>query len=118
LLRRLPVIAAVLALSLATSCMLNREPDENAEPTPATVLRVENQAFLDMTIYVYRNSTRIRLGQARGNTVTKLTIPTSLMFGSTPLRFQADPIGGTRAPISQEILVSPGDEVTLTIPPS
>jgi hypothetical protein len=33
-----------------------------------------------------------------------------------PLRFLADPIGGNRAPVSDEIAVEPGDEVTLTIP--
>jgi hypothetical protein len=81
-------------------------------------LRVENQAFLDMTIYVYRSSQRIRLGTATGNSVTRLTIPANLIFGATPLRFQADPIGGSRAPISSEITVAPGDEVVLTIPPN
>jgi hypothetical protein len=35
----------------------------------------------------------------------------------TPLRFIADPIGGNRASVSQEITVVPGDTVVLTIPP-
>ncbi len=89
-----------------------------AEPVPPTRLRVENQAFLDMTIYVYRSSQRVRLGVATGNSVTRLTIPSSLIFGATALRFQADPIGGNRTPLTQEITVAPGDEVVLTIPPN
>jgi hypothetical protein len=71
-----------------------------------------------MNIYVYRSSQRVRLGTATGNSVTRLTIPANLLFGATPLRFQADPIGGSRSPISSEITVAPGDEVVLTIPPN
>ena len=117
--RRAVAMALMMAcLALAGACSRNNNPDEMAEPVPPTRLRVENQAFLDMTIYVYRSSQRIRLGTATGNSVTRLTIPANLIFGATPLRFQADPIGGSRAPISSEITVAPGDEVVLTIPPN
>lgn len=115
--RALMMVGAMASLALASACSLNKNQDEAAEPVPPTSLRVENQAFLDMTIYVYRSTQRIRLGLATGNSVTRLTIPANLIFGATPLRFQADPIGGNRTPISSEITVSPGDEVVLTIPP-
>lgn len=108
----------VACLVLAGACARTNDPNEMVEPVPPTRLRVENQAFLDMTIYVYRSSQRVRLGIATGNSTTRLTIPANLIFGATPLRFQADPIGGNRASVSQEISVSAGDEVTLTIPPS
>jgi hypothetical protein len=107
----------VACMTLLSACSMNKKEDEALEPVPPTRLRVENQAFLDMTIYVFRSSQRIRLGVASGNSTTRLTIPRNLVFGATPLRFQADPIGASRTPISQEITVSPGDEVTLTIPP-
>ena len=113
------LVAATSWLAIAAACATSQqEPDPNAEPVPPTRLRVENQAFLDMTIYVYRSSQRIRLGIANGNGTTRFTIPSNLIFGATPLRFQADPIGSNRTSISQEITVTPGDEVTLTIPPS
>ncbi|HEY2067009.1 MAG TPA: hypothetical protein VGG84_13725 [Gemmatimonadaceae bacterium] len=105
-------------LMVAAACSANQQPDPMAEPVPPTRLRVENQAFLDMTVYVYRSSQRIRLGVANGNSTTRFTIPSNLIFGATPLRFQADPIGSNRTSVSQEITVTPGDEVTLTIPPS
>ena len=116
--RAVTMVLVMACLALASACSRNKNPDEMAEPVPPTRLRVENQAFLDMTIYVYRSSQRIRLGTATGNSVTRLTIPANLIFGATPLRFQADPIGGSRAPISSEITVAPGDEVVLTIPPN
>jgi hypothetical protein len=116
--RRATWAMAIVCLALAGACSMNKNPEENAEPVPPTRLRVENQAFLDMTIYVYRSSQRIRLGLASGNSTTRLVIPANLIFGATPLRFEANPIGGTRASLSHEITVSPGEEVTLTIPPS
>ena len=82
-----------------------------------TVIQVDNQGFLDMTVYAARSSERVRLGIASGNRKTNLTIPSSLIFGLTPLRFVADPIGGRRASVSEEITVSPGDTVLLMIPP-
>lgn len=115
---RVTMLAAAMCLSLATGCASNNDPETAAEPVPPTRLRVENQAFLDMTIYVYRSSQRIRLGQATGNSTTRFTIPSNIVMGAMSLRFQADPIGGNRLPVSQEISVSPGDEVFLTIPPN
>lgn len=115
--RHAALMLAVVCMTLLSACSLNKKEDEVAEPVPPTRLRVENQAFLDMTIYVFRSSQRIRLGVASGNSTTRMTIPRNLVFGATPLRFQADPIGASRTPVTQEITVSPGDEVTLTIPP-
>ena len=112
---RTMMVAACLAI--ASGCSQNVDPNEPVEPIPPTTLRVENQAFLDMTIYVYRSTQRIRLGTATGNSVTRLRIPANLIFGATSLRFQADPIGSTRSSISTEISVAAGDEVMLTIPP-
>jgi hypothetical protein len=116
--RALAMVAMAACIAIAGGCNINHDPNEVAEPVPPTYLRVENQAYLDMTIYVYRSSQRIRLGSATGNSVTRLRIPDNLIFGATPLRFQADPIGGSRSPISSEITVTAGDEVVLTIPPS
>jgi hypothetical protein len=82
-----------------------------------TVLVVNNQNFLDFTIYLITGGQRVRLGDATGNRRTKLTIPSHYVFGVSTLQFQADPIGGRRAPISDAISVTAGDEVELTIPP-
>ena len=110
-------LAVLLGLIAVAGCSRNDPPETDAAPVPETTLRVENQAFLDMTIYAVRSSQRVRLGIATGLSVTKFTIPKSLIFGSTPLAFYADPIGGRRTPVSQEVMVSPGDEVQLMIPP-
>lgn len=89
-----------------------------ARANSVTTLRVINQRFLDMVVYVLpQNGVRLRLGNATGNSSTVLTIPSSVIFGVSQIRFVADPIGGAGASLSQSILVTPGDQVTLTITP-
>jgi hypothetical protein len=106
--------APLLFLGLA-ACGARTGPQE---AQPATVLEVDNQHSLDMNIYVVRTSgARERLGTATAHTRSRLTIPARLIFGLTPLRFMADPIGGRATPVTQEITVQPGDTVVLQIPP-
>ena len=59
---------------------------------------------------------RIRVGTATGSRTTIFRLPINITTVES-LQFIADPIGSSRAPVSDEILVSPGDVVTLTIPP-
>lgn len=82
------------------------------------MLQVENQGFSDMIIYAVSGAQRVRLGLATGNSTKSFTIPNYLIRGAGPLRFLADPVGGNRTPVSEEITVQPGDIVSLTIPPS
>ncbi len=88
-------------------------------PTPqaATTIRVRNQSFLDHNIYVLNGGARSRLGTVAGNSSAVLRIPQSFVQPGAQLRFLADPIGSNRTPVSDQIVVSPGDEVQLTIPP-
>lgn len=122
--RRLIVVLAALAVS---ACAQAGQSTSTGDVVPADsvpnetfgTLRVDNQAFSDMTIYVIEPSgQRSRIGTATGNTITTLRIPSRLLGGARALRFQADPIGGTQTPISQEVTVIPGEVVILTIPPN
>jgi hypothetical protein len=110
------LIGFTLLLATLVACNPLRRGTNTADLTGPTVVQVDNQGFLDMTVYAARSSQRIRLGIATGNGKTNFTIPTVLISGLTPLRFIADPIGGNRASVSQEITVAPGDTVVLTIP--
>ncbi|MDQ6769237.1 MAG: hypothetical protein M3Z54_04550 [Gemmatimonadota bacterium] len=108
----LPLVVLALAACSAYS-RGSASTDQNAP----TVLQVDNQGFLDMNVYAARSSQRTRLGNAAGNRKTNFVIPKMLIAGLTPLRFIADPIGGNRPSVSQEITVAPGDTVVLVIPP-
>lgn len=109
------VSLALLLLGVAACASFSHSgtPDQN-QPT---VVVVDNQSYLDMNVYAVRSGQRIRLGTAGGVGKTSLTIPSTLVSGATPIRFVADPIGGARASVSQEITVSPGDTVVMQIPP-
>ena len=109
-------IVVTLGLALA-ACGGSKKSRSAPVPQPRTSVRVENQGFSDMTIYAIRSGQRVRLGNAPGNSTTTFTIPSNLIFGATPLRFLADPIGSNRTPVSDEITVQPGDQVRLVLPP-
>lgn len=114
--RRSFVVASLAALS--AGCASASGGQKLPGLTPSTQLRVENQAFLDMVIYLVIGSQRVRLGQVSGNATTLLDIPSQYVFGPTQMQFVADPVGSSRMPISESITVSPGDVVTLRIPPA
>ena len=46
-----------------------------------------------------------------------MRIPSSQIFGPTPLRFQLDFLAGPRTPLTESITVVPGDTVVLQVPP-
>jgi hypothetical protein len=111
------VVLTAFAL-LAGACATNKSKG-GAVPEPTTTVRVENQAFNDMTVYVVQQAgNRIRLGTVTGNSTQTLKIPRGIVFGPTSLRFLVDPIGSNRTASSFDITVAPGDEVKLTIPPN
>jgi hypothetical protein len=113
--RHLWQYAMVAALAIGIAC--RAKPNELPEITPITRVTVDNRNYLDHTVYVLRGSERIRLGNATGNQRTTFRIPPNIIFGGTALRFIADPIGARGAPVSDEITVHPGDNVSLMIPP-
>jgi hypothetical protein len=105
-------LAALVAPALVACGGARTRPQE-----PATYVRVQNQSWLDQTVYVVRSGQRIRIGQVTGGSTQRLRLPASILFGATPLSFVVDPIGSQRQGFSTQIVVSPGEEVTLTIPP-
>jgi hypothetical protein len=111
------LLRTVLTLTLLTATIAcgstRRGPVPEAE---RTTVEVRNQNFLDMNIYVLSGSQRIRLGTVTGLSTRTLTIPSSLVFGSATVRFEMNPIGSTARPVSQEITVSQGGQIVLTIP--
>mgnify|MGYP003579315678 CR=1 FL=1 len=107
---------AVITLALVVGACASSS--STASEDPPTYIVVDNRSRFDMTIYVVRdNGQRIRIGRAPSVSEERLRIPSDLLFGLTSLRFLADPLAGNRQPISNEIVIQPGEEITLTIPP-
>jgi len=107
----------MLALVVASlGCRTGRA--RNADDGPVrTTIEVQNEDFTDMTVYVLANGARTRLGIAPGNKTTVLTIPEYLIQGVPMMRFVAEPLGGYRTPVSEEVDVNPGDQLEMVIRP-
>lgn len=84
---------------------------------PPTVVRVENQTYVDFNIFVFRNEVRERLGRSTANTTRNFRVPAYLLEGQPRIKIGADPIGSRISGITREIPVVPGDTVFLVIPP-
>jgi hypothetical protein len=106
-----------MLLALVAACGPRSRSNRPPAAVEPTYVRITNQSWLDMNVYVLRSSQRIRLGTVGANQTQRFLLPQNLVFGATPLRFLADPIGSSRTARSFEIVVAPGDEVSLTIPP-
>jgi len=115
--RLVPAIASLaLVVLIGAGCAQTSHMPEEAPVR--TVLKVENQGFPDMNIFILPEaSNRIRLGTVTGTSNAFFTLPASVVRGTRELRFQALPIATPRGPVSQSIMVTPGDTVVLTIPP-
>ena len=109
-------ILVLLVLSAVMGACAAREENQPGVGVRATTVQVENQAFLDMTVYVLEGTRRVRLGTVPGVSTRTFQIPERLVFGVSSLRFQVDPIGSQQAPISQEISVTEGQQIRLVIP--
>ena len=117
--QRLAPTIASLSLLLVAGAGCARTSHMPEEAPVRTVLKVENQGFPDMNIFVLPEaSNRIRLGTVTGTSNAFFTLPTNVVRGTRELRFQALPIATPRGPVSQSIVVTPGDTVVLTIPPA
>ncbi len=111
-------VALALSFLSLMACSTMAPGSGGSDQNQRTAVRVDNQGFLDMTVFAARSAQRVRLGVAPGHGIAVFTVPQGLISGLTPLRFIADPIGGARPSVSEEITVAPGDTVMMTIPPT
>jgi hypothetical protein len=112
--RRTLLLSALLVL--LAGCGASRGGTES-ETTP---LRINNQSWLDMRIYVVATGSgqRIRLGMVTANSVQTLRIPAHVVGFGREVSFVADPVGSPTVASSWNIFVRPGQPVSLTIPPT
>ena len=116
-LTRLATVVAMLVAVAACSHAAKHAGDDELQLT--TRVRVENQAFLDMNVYVLNDGgARTRLGTVTGNSTREFVIPAYIIGPANSVRFLVEPIGSNRSPISDALSVQPGQTVTLTIPPN
>lgn len=111
--RPLPVFLTIALLT--AGCASSTAEQENEV---ATFVEVENLSSLDMNIHVVPDGgAEARLGSVTSHRTEIFRIPSRMIFGPTPLRFRADPIGSPRETVTHDVTVTPGDTVVMQIPP-
>ncbi len=85
----------LLALTVLASCKSTSEQADASDTSgvPPAIITVHNSNVLDMTVYVQRNTQRIRLGMVTAGSEKTFTLSEDLIVNSPLLQFIADPIG-------------------------
>jgi hypothetical protein len=111
--RRLAMV--VLAVALGTGACAGRQKPSLGKPQPPAVVRVANNNFADINIYVVQSGMRLRLGTVSGLSEGQFTLPRRFAAYTMELHLLADPIGGSRAYMSPALRVRGGEEVDLRL---
>ena len=114
--RRSLLPAFLLLVAVLAGCGGQRGVRSDQPGAETTTIRVENNSFLDMTVYVIRNGQRTRLGLVNGSSTRTFVIPDRVVGFGENLSFLADPVGSSVTAQSFDMYVRPGDEVGITIP--
>lgn len=110
----------VLAMALGSGfggCGGRQEKPTLGKPRPAAVVRVANNNFLDVTIYVVQSGMRLRLGTVTGLSEEQFTLPQRFATYTIEMQLLADPVGGSRGYMSPAVRVRGGEEVDLRLQP-
>lgn len=113
------VAVLVAALLGVTACGIGRgsddgQPRPNYRDNPVT-LEVENRSWATMHVYVVSGGQWESLGQVTSQTTESYELSSSMVATSDEIRLAADPVGSTRAYLSDPVLVRPGDRVSWTL---
>ena len=98
--RNFRILPLIVLLMVTGGCSATRQPPEN-ESHVKTTIRVVNNNWLDMNIYVLSGPQRLRLGTVTGVSTQIFVIPDYAITAAT-LRFVADPVGAAAQSLSQE----------------
>jgi hypothetical protein len=108
--------ATIALIAAAIACGGERSPiSSNLQSSDDAFLIVQNDHWLDATIYAVRAGTQHRLGTARGLATDTIPLRLTVVGGAGSVRLVAEPIGQTGRHVSEPINVDRGDLVEYQI---
>lgn len=111
-------LAALATALLLTACAPGVAQTGSSGPSTmrdeATV-KVANQNWSDMVIYVVRSGQRIRLGEVTSMTARTFRMPRTILGSAGSVSLVADPIGSMHEHVTDRIHVAPGQEIEFRI---
>jgi len=78
-------------------------------------VRIDNQNYSDLDVYLLSRGTRVLLDSVTGLTRATLMLPTGSALTDGRVQLQADPLGAVAPIRTPQLLVSPGEQVYWTI---
>ncbi len=109
----------LMILAALTACGANQETGD-VEPIdasgPVTVV-AENRRTDDVVVSLVRDGLRQRLGLVAAQSNGNFVIPWSQVSGAGRVRLVATPIAGRRSFVSEQLLLRPGSELTVSLTP-
>jgi hypothetical protein len=105
------------ALLLLAACAPAAKNGMAIAPSRDVYVTVENQNWLDVSIYALRGVSRTRIGQVSGNGSARLKIPSGVIVAGQ-VRLLADAIGSNEQFVTDVIAVDPDQGVQLMVAPS
>lgn len=75
-----------------------------------TEVRVTNNNWSDMTIYLVRDGSQQRLGSVPSQSSHTFVVPTHLIISASRVHLLADPIGSSKTFLSPALMMSPGQK--------
>ena len=109
--------ALIGALVLLAACAPATRNGAAAAPSQDVYLSVDNQNWLDVSIYALRGTSRTRIGQVTGNGSAQLRIPSTAIVAGQ-VRLMADAIGSNERFVTDVISVDPDQRVQLLVAPT
>lgn len=108
--------ALAMALALSACALPGKKQRYGKAPVEVpAVVRVANQNYSDINVYVVQSGMRRRLGTVTGMSTQRFTLPRDIPLETMDIRLLADPIGGTGTYLSPAVQVHPGQEMDLTV---
>lgn len=115
---RLHNLLPVVLVALSVGACAPRAGVKSGPAAPASAaasVRVTNNNWSDMTVYMERTGLRVRLGTVTSMGSQTFRVPGSVLGGEGDVRLVADPIGSRESYVTQPVQVWPGQMVAFKI---
>jgi hypothetical protein len=108
-------VAAIGITGCATTPHAQETSMFDAPADRGASVRVSNNNWSDMTVYVVRSGMRVRLGQVPSMSTRELRIPAGVLTSASPMQLMARPLASRSAYVSHNLSIVPGQRVNLSL---
>ncbi|UCF18432.1 MAG: hypothetical protein JSU87_10820 [Gemmatimonadota bacterium] len=116
---QVPLLAVYLTFLGGVGCSGSAgKSEDEAKPQPIAVqVEVENQNSQDITVYLLRGNSRMRLGTVTSMRTESFQVSIGMAGGGAEIRLLADPVGAFEQFASLPVRIEVGDTVRWRLAP-